>query len=545
MKRDVIIGIDAGTSLMKAVAFSADGDELAIASRPNEVQHSAGGHAEQDMAFTWDSLAAVLRELGERVPDLRQRAAALALTGQGDGTWLVDRDGQPVGAAILWLDGRSGELVRAWRESGIGVQVSAITGNGMNTAQQHAQLAWLQRHEPQRLARAYRVLHCKDWLYLCCTGRYGTDLAEGLFTFGNPRTMAYDTRVLELLGISELVRLLPPVVDGRREHAPLIAAAAQATGLPEGLPVVLAPMDVPSAALGAGLYAPGRSVGCSILGSTGMHARLYTDLDAIPRMSAPKTPAASAPRGGAPVLGRPGDRQGQQGYLWAFATPGSFQGTMSHMAATLNIDWLCDRVAESARLAGGEACDRATLLARLEALAAQAEPGAAMFHPFIADNGERGPFTEPLARAQFTGLSSGTGLAAMARAVWEGIAFATRDCYAALDHLPEEVRLTGGAAKSPLLRRILADVMGCPVRVSRRGEAGAAGAAIVAAVSIGRYRDVTKATPRWVDALLEPEATPPGPHRARYDALFTAYRDGYLGQFAHWKSLHHARSTPS
>ena len=517
MERDLIIGIDAGTSLMKAVAFSPDGDELAIASRPNQVDHGPGGRAEQDMAFTWDSLSAVLRELGARVPALHARAAALALTGQGDGTWLVDRDGQPVGPAILWLDGRSGELVRAWRDAGIGAQVAAITGTGMNTSQQHAQLAWLQRNQPQRLARAHRVLHCKDWLYLCCTGRYGTDLAEGLFTFGNLRTMTYDRRVLELLDIAGLERLLPPVVDGRREHAPLTAAAAEATGLPRGLPVVLAPMDVPSTALGAGLYAPGRSVGCSILGSTGMHARLYTGLDQVP--------------------------PGQQGYLWAFAAPGTFQGSMSHMAATLNIDWLCDRVAEAARLAGGEPPDRATLLAMIEARAAQAEPGAAMFHPFIADNGERGPFTEPLARAQFTGLSSGTDLAAMARAVWEGIAFATRDCYTALGHLPEEVRLTGGAAKSRLLRQILADVMGCPVRVSRRGEAGAAGAAIVAAVAIGRYRDVTEATPRWVDALLEAEATPPGPHRARYDALFNAYRDGYLGQFAHWTSLHHARST--
>jgi len=514
MERDVIIGIDAGTSVMKAVAFSADGDELAIASRPNQVRYGAGGHAEQDQDFTWDSLTAVLRDIVATVP--RDRIAALALTGQGDGTWLVDRENRPVGTALLWLDGRSGELVRGWRESGIGAQVSAITGTGMNTSQQHAQLAWLKANEPQRLARAHRAMHCKDWLYLNCTGRHGTDLAEGLFTFGNPRTMAYDRRVLELLGIADLERLLPPLVDGRRENAPLTAAAAQATGLPEGLPVVLAPMDVPSTALGAGLLAPGRSVGCSILGSTGMHGRLYTDLSQVPA-------------------------SGQQGYLWPFAVPGSFQGAMSHMAATLNVDWLCDRVAEAAVLAGGSAPERATLLGRIETLAATAEPGAAVFHPFIADNGERGPFTEPLARAQFTGLSSGTGLAGLARSVWEGIAFATRDCYEALGHLPEEVRLTGGAARSPLLRRILADVMGAPVRVSRRGEAGAAGAAIVAAVSIGRYRDVGEAVPRWVDALLEPEATQPGEHRARYDALFTAYRDGYRHQFAHWTSLHHAR----
>lgn len=520
MAGDLFIGVDAGTSVMKAVAFSAEGEELAIAARPNHVHYGVAGRAEQDMAATWSDLVEVLAELVQRLPALSTRCAALALTGQGDGTWLIDAQGAPVGPAILWLDGRSGELVRQWRDSGLGGRIAALTGTGLNTSQQGPQMAWLAQHEPERLARARWVVHCKDWLYVNCTGEVGTDLAEGLFTYGNPRTLAYDDEVIGLLGLGAYRHLLPPVIDGRRAHAPLTAAAAKATGLAAGLPVVLAPMDVPSTALGAGLYAPDQRVGCSILGSTGMHARMYRSLDEVPASS-------------------------QQGYLWAFAVPGSFQGSMSHMAATLNIDWLCDRVAEAAQLAGSSAPARAEMIRRLEALAAAAPPGGAMFHPFISDNGERGPFTEPLARAQFTGLSSASTLGALARAVWEGVAFASRDCYEALgfdaDHRPEEIRLTGGAARSALLRQILADVMGCPVRVSRRGEAGAAGAAIVAAVSVGRYRDVTEATPSWVDALLEAQCTEPGAHRARYDALFTAYRAGYRHQFDHWRALGAAR----
>lgn len=517
--RDRLIGVDAGTSVMKAVVFSAAGEELAIATRPNRVHYGPGGHAEQDMDATWRSLAEVLAELVQRLPELATRTAALALTGQGDGTWLVDAQARPVGPAILWLDARSGERVREWQRSGRAQRIAAITGTGLNTSQQGPQLAWLAEHEPERLRTAHAVMHCKDWLYLCCTGRFATDPCEGLFTFGNPRTLAYDDTVLDLLGVAGWRHLLPAMVDGRREHAPLGEAAARATGLPAGLPVVLAPMDVPSTALGAGLYAPGRSVGCSILGSTGMHSRLYRDLAEAPA-------SASA------------------GYLFAFAVPGSFQGAVSHMAATLNVDWLCDRVAEAAVLAGGIAPSRAELLPRLEQLAASAAPGAAMFHPFIAENGERGPFTEPLARAQFSGLSAGTTLAGMARAVWEGVAFATRDCYEALGPRPDEIRLTGGAARSPLLRRILADVMGRPVRVSRRGEAGAAGAAMVAGVSVGWWRDVTEATPQWVDALLDTEATEPGPAHDRCDALYTAYTEGYRQQAAHWRALQRARDIP-
>jgi erythritol kinase len=211
---------------------------------------------------------------------------------------------------------------------------------------------------------------------------------------------------------------------------------------------------------------------------------------------------------------------------------------MSHMAATLNIDWLLQLVGQAQALDGRAPAAPAELLARLEPRIAAARAGAALFHPFIADNGERGPFVEPAARAQLLGLSSGSGLDAIARAVFEGIAFAARDCYEALGELPDEVRVTGGAAKSAAMRAILASVLDRPLRVSRREEAGAAGAAIVAAVSIGRYADVDAALPRWVDARLAPEPIAPDPGLARdYESLFPIYRAGYRAMPATWHAL--------
>jgi len=512
----LLIGIDAGTSVMKAVAFSLAGDEVATAAVPNKVLYGPGGFAEQDMGFTRDSLGVVLRSLATKLPDLAERAACLAITGQGDGTWLVDRNLEPVGPAILWLDGRSGELVRSLRASGVGAAVSAITGTGLNTSIQSGHLCWLRDHQPERLMQAAASMHCKDWLYLCCTDDVATDFGEGLFTFGDPLAKAYAPEVLRLLGLSEHERLLPPMRDGSTRHRPLTARAAQLTGLPEGLPVVLAPMDVPATALGAGLYAPGREVGVSILGSTGMHARLYRSLSDVPPSS-------------------------QQGYLFSFPVPDLWQGSMSHMAATLNLDWLCDRVAEAARLAGAEPPPRAELLKKLEAAASRSAPGGAVYHPFISEAGERGPFTEPLARAQFSGLSTSTDLGALARAVFEGIAFATRDCYEAMGVQPEEIRLTGGAARSMLMRQILANVMNCPVRISRRGEAGAAGAALVGAVSIGLAGELIELLPEWVDACLDKATIPPNEQAPTYRALFDAYRSGYQQQFPHWQALHNAR----
>src|SRR5580692_1248095 len=97
MTRDILIGIDAGTSVIKAVAFSLAGEQIAVAARPNVYQTLGGGQVEQAMHRTWADCAATLRELTERVPDLSRRAAALAVTAQGDGSWLIDADGEPVG----------------------------------------------------------------------------------------------------------------------------------------------------------------------------------------------------------------------------------------------------------------------------------------------------------------------------------------------------------------------------------------------------------------------------------------------------------------
>src|SRR5262249_30260208 len=103
MLRDVIVGIDADTSLIKTVAFTRDGRQLGDFSLPNTYRASGGGRVEQDMSRTWSDTVFALRGLAKAVPDLGPRLAAVAVTGQGDGTWLIDDDGRPVAPALLWL----------------------------------------------------------------------------------------------------------------------------------------------------------------------------------------------------------------------------------------------------------------------------------------------------------------------------------------------------------------------------------------------------------------------------------------------------------
>lgn len=510
--RDVIIGIDAGTSVIKTVAFTYDGRQLGEASLPNSCSMSAGDRVEQDMRRTWTDTVTALRELASAVPDLGPRLAAVAVTGQGDGTWLIDEDGEPVASALLWLDSRAAGLVRDIRASERNAALYRRTGSGLNACQQGPQLAWLQTHTPGTLSRAATAFHCKDWLYFKLTRQRATDPSEATFSCGDFRKRRIDAEAARLIGIADLLRLFPEVVDGVTTTHRLGAAAAAETGLPEGVPVSLGYVDVICSALGAGLYDPAPDVGCSIIGSTGMHMRLARNADAV-KLNAEAT-----------------------GYTMPFPVPGYYAQMQSNMAATLNIDWLLD-VALDLLSSEGVARSRADLIRQLDESVLQAKPGEVLFHPFISEAGERGPFVAHEACAQFFGLRSRHRYWDLMRAVIEGLAFAARDCYAAMGDLPADVRITGGAARSLALGVILGAALECNVRVCSRAETGAAGAAMIAAVAIGRYPDMATCARQWVSPYLGRSLAPDGALAARYAKMFPAYLEARLGSRPVWQQL--------
>lgn len=516
MSRDLIIGIDAGTSVIKSVAFTTGGEQIAMASVPNLYSSVGGGGVEQDMRRTWTDTVATLRRLGEQVPGLAGRLAAIAVTGQGDGTWLIDERGEPVAPAWLWLDSRAAGIAEEVVASSGYPRHYATTGTGVNCCQQGAQLAWYKANRPDIVGRATTAFHCKDWIYFRLTGVRATDPSEGLFTFGSYQTRQYDPGILQHLGIAELRRLLPPMVDGVTTHHALTPEAAAEAGLEPGTPVVLGYVDVLCTGLGGGLYDMRGEVGCSIIGSTGMHMRFVPDPGNV-RLNPERS-----------------------GYTMAFPVAGTAAQMQSNMAATLNIDWMLD-LASEILVSHGVECSRGAQLATLDDKVLAAMPGAALYHPYISEAGERGPFMEPAARAQFTGLHAGLGFYSLMRSVLEGLALAARDCYAAMGPIPKEVRITGGAARSKAMRSILAAVLGADIRRVEREEAGAAGAAMIAAVQLGLYPDMTACSKAWVDPLLGPAETPDPALVAVYDRLFPIYRETRQALRPVWRALAGAR----
>ena len=514
--RDLLIGLDSGTSVVKAVAFDRAGRQIAVAAASNQLHHVAAGGVEQDMLASWRAAATVLADLASRVVDLPRRSLALAVTAQGDGTWLIDRAGEPVGPAWLWLDGRAGAIVDSLTRDGTGEAVYRRTGTVLSPSLQSMQLLAMKRDQPERLARATTAFHCKDWLYFKLCGEIATDPCEGVNTFGDVHRRAYDDTVLEQLGLAAERGLLPALVDGTRQHGILGTEAARATGLLQGTPVVLAPVDYLATAIGGGVIGNAEDIGCSVLGSAGMHLMLIADPTAATR---------AAPCG----------------YTVVFPRADTWLRMISNMSTTLNIDWLVGCVAEFAEQLGAGTGERKRILALLDAGAAAARPGRALYHPFISEAGERGPFVDPNARAQFSGLTTQVKLADLMRAIYEGIAFAARDCYDAMPRRPRELRLAGGASRSATLRRILAATIGCRVRRSLQEEAGAAGAVAVAAVNLGVFADLDAACAAWIEPAFDaPEA--PDPDLARdCAALFAAYRLSYQGARPLWSALHDIR----
>ncbi|EAS50835.1 putative sugar kinase [Aurantimonas manganoxydans SI85-9A1] len=496
----ILIGIDAGTSVMKSVAFTTDGEQIAVAARKNSYVCVEDGGVEQDMTATWADAVATLQDLTAQLGHRAAAIVAVAITGQGDGTWLIDAGGKPVGPAWLWLDARGGCIARDFAASERHHAHYKHTGTGINTCQQSVQMLVMKQRHPEQLTRATTAFHCKDWLYFNMTGVRATDPSEASFTFGDFRTRRYSDAVIANLGLCDEARLLPPIVDGRTQSHPLTREIADLTGLPDGVPVVLGYVDIVATGVGSGLVGETPGTGCSILGSTGVHMRHVRSADDVVLNSM------------------------RSGYVMPLPTGDGLVQFQSNMAATLNIDWIVGLAWKFLQSEGVER-DRGQLMAHLDDRVLAARAVSAIYHPYISEAGERGPFMEPLARAQFTGLHQAASFDDLMRAVFEGLAFAARDCFEGAGGVPPAITLTGGAARSRAMRLFLASALGCPVRNVEREEAGAAGAAMIAAVSCGIYGSIEECTAVWTRDRLSEPTLPDAALAPLYDEAFGLYRD--------------------
>lgn len=483
MTAECILAVDIGTTGAKATAVLRSGAVIGSAYRGYPT--SAGGSLVEQDPRDWELAAtAALRELAE---GLAARPAAIAVTGQMQDLVVhgCDATRGALRPAILYSDtraGREADLVAEVRGEDRLVRESRNVQDPTGLA---PKLLWLREHEADAYREATLLLFgAHDHVVRALCGRSGTDLTTASTTgLLDIDRNAWNLPLLEALGLR--TDFLPDLVPADSVLGGLSSAAAGATGLPEGLPVVHCAGDAATTTLGAGAGVDG--VASINLGTSGW-------------LAVTKHGSPVDPRKGVYNLRHP-DGSG----LILIGAPSTAAG---------NLDWL--RAALLPDMEPGEA------FALLNAEAAAAAPASLLYLPWLS--GERSPFKDPDARAAFLGLGRETTRGDLARAVLGGVAFSLRSVHDAIYETgataPAAATLVGGGARSALWGRIMASVLGCPMLVPESpADAGARGAAILAGRALGWYGDY--ALPGGLVAAARHE---PDPGWARtYGKLYPAY----------------------
>lgn len=448
----IVIGVDGGTTAVKAVAFDLSGGIRATHHESIPVNYGKRGEAEQDMEAIWQGVAACLREVRAQCPD--GDVVAIGLTGQGDGAWLVDEEGVPTRPAATWLDGRAAERVNEWVSGGKADKVLKTSGTTVFGGLFPVLYEEFQESDPDVIARSATHLYCKDWLRFRLTGERLTDYTEASRTFLNVATMEYSRDMAETLGMPDALRLLPPIVPSDGPGGVVTEAAAAETGIPAGTPVGVGMIDI--AVTGPGLSAVNDGEGWLILGTTGFVGAL------LPNAAARRSQVSM-------VLAT-----GRGAQVLEFLVP---------MTGTPNLDWIRQVLGFG---------DRTWDHIEVEARTAPPGSGGVVYLPYASPGGERAPFLDTAASASWMGMSLTTPTSQVLRSVYEGVAFSLIECIDTLE-MTGDLVVSGGGFRSKLLCEILADATGQRVIRQEAPEAGARGAAVLALVSAGAAPDVAAA----------------------------------------------------
>ena len=434
------LGLDVSTTATKALLLDERGTVVGVAAAEYGYETPRPLWCEQDPALWWDGAVQSIRAVLEQSNVAAEEIAAVGLTGQMHGLVLLDAKGQVLRPALLWNDQRTAAECDEIRARVGRERLIQQTGNDALTGFTAPKLLWVRTHEPEIYDRIAHVLLPKDYVRYRLTGAMATDKAGAAGTLLlDLRRRDWSEDVLDALGIPP--GWLPPTHEGPAVTGTLSAEVAQATGLAAGTPVVAGGGDQAAGAVGVGAVREG--VVSLVLGTSGVVFATSNEPFVEP-----------------------------EGRLHAFchAVPGRWHLMGVMLSAAGSLRWFRDT------LAPGVSFDD------LLAPAADLPPGSdgLLFLPYLT--GERTPHPDPLARGAFVGLTVRHTRAHLTRAVLEGVAFGLRDGFELMREaglpVPDEVRVSGGGARSPLWRQILADVLDADLVTVNTTEGAAFGAAL-------------------------------------------------------------------
>lgn len=491
----LLLGIDISTTGAKALLIDPEGRVVSHATTPLSLSTPRSLWSEQNPKDWWEGIRRSIRQALSAEGVGTDQIVAIGLTGQMHGLVLLDEHGEVLRPAILWNDQRTAEQCDEIRDRIGKERLIQITGNDALTGFTAPKILWVQQHEPEVYARMRQILLPKDYIRYKLTGEYASDRAGGSGTIlFDLKTRTWSGEILTALDIP--ASALPPTYEGSEVTGRISHEAATDTGLLAGTPVVGGGGDQAAQAAGVGAVQPG--IIALTLGTSGV---VFATTES-------------------PLIE-------PDGRLHAFchAVPGRwhFMGVM--LSAAGSLQWYRDNLVPD--------LDFEQLV--LEAVDMRPGSEGLFFLPYLS--GERTPYPDPLARGAWVGLTVRHERPHLTRAVLEGVSFGIKDSFtlfqeAGLSEI-EQVRISGGGARSEIWRQIMADVLNVELVTVNTSEGAAFGAALLAAVGSGLYEDVQDACQSMIQ--VTGRTVPDADNAAAYRDYYIIYRDIYpalASQFA-------------
>lgn len=483
MKKDYLLGIDFGTGGCKVTVIDSSGTVIESASGEYPTIHPKPAWAEQNPSDWYWVMCAVLAKLKHR-----KQVAAIALDSYTHGAVLLDRNLNVVRPTIIWTDQRSVRECEALKRDHVDL-IFKTAYQAPTPTWTLPQMLWLKNNEPRALKRTRHILFVKDYVRFLLTGEMACDSVEAQGTlFWDMKRGCWSEDLCALAGIP--VKQLPRIAKPTDLAGTITRRAAEDTGLPEGIPVVMGASDSAVEDYAAGAIEPGQ---CILKLATAGNVNVMTS-KAHPH---------------------------RETLTYSHVVPGLWYTVTATNSAAVCQRWYRDMF-----------CASGTSYDAIDSEAAKAPPGSngVFFHPYL--QGERSPYWDANLRGSFTGMSMANTRGDIARALLEGVAFSLRDCYRTIEKMKlpvTEFLLIGGGAKSALWSGIVCDLFNAPVKCPACCDASF-GSALLAGVGTGVFADEVTAVRQCLrfDRELRPNA-----ERAAF----------YNARFAHYRAIHDAMAT--
>ena len=497
-----LLGIDNGSTVIKAGIFDFEGNEISVFGSKVEVLTPKPGFYERKIEDIWqaniNAITGVLKKAGIAGKDI----AAISITGHGNGLHLIDAKGTAAYPAIEGTDSRALDYVNRWLSDGTFERVLPKTMQSLWPAQPAALLAWMKDNEPHVIENTKWLFMIKDYVRYKLTGEAYAELTDiSATSIFNVKDVKYDATLLAEFGIQDLMHILPPVKNSTDICGHITKEASRLTGLEEGTPVAGGLFDVDAAAISTGIT---DSTKLNIIAGTWCNNQYISS---------------------EPVVSK------ELFMTSVFCIPGYWLILEGSATSASNLEWfVTEFLTEEKKKAEQEGMSVYALCDR-EVANTDPEESEIVFLPFLY-----GSNAGQNAKSVFLGLDGQLKRGHVIRSIYEGIAFSHRSHIEKLmkhRKLPEIARIAGGAARSEVWVQMFADILNMPIEITRGTELGTMGAALCAGVGAGIFSDFSEGVDRMVNVIGHVE--PNGNLTKIYDRKYAQYQRAIAVLADFWK----------